>query len=452
MKVAKFGGSSVANGSQINKVAEIVKNDPEIRYVVVSAPGKRSDDDIKVTDMLIALYTNVASGIKPEAAIESILKRYADIIEELDLDEALLKQFEAQLGTYISEIKEPEYLLDALKSCGEDFNAQLISARFNKAGIQCRYMSPLELGIEVSDQPGNAHLVPSSYEKINAHKNPDEVLVIPGFFGYTASKRIVTFSRGGSDITGAIVARGVEAEAYENFTDQSYIYAAHPGIIANPYPVKEITYREMRELAYSGFGIFHAEALTPLYEADIPIVVRNTNAPEMSGTRIVAKRYDVEQLPVIGVSAEEGYLSISISKYLLNQEIGILRRYFEIFERHQISIEHVPTGIDDISVLVRSEQFKSQATLDALVEDIEHIIRPDSLEVSKNLALAVVVGEGMREVVGLAHRATGAFADAGISLRMINQGASELSMFFTIDEKDLQKSIEQLYTYFFTKE
>lgn len=452
MKVAKFGGSSLANGEQIKKVTHIVKNDPDIRAVVVSAPGKRNDEDTKITDMLIALFTNHVTGIDTKANIESILQRYIDITEELGLDKGIVDQLEEQLKTYLSTIEDPDYLLDALKSSGEDFNARIIAEYFNSVGITADYLSPKEAGITVTDQPGNASLITSSYDEIAKIDVSSRVKVIPGFFGYTEDGQIATFSRGGSDITGAIIARGLNVEAYENYTDQSYIYSAHPGIVAEPQPIKEISYREMRELAYSGFGIFHAEALSPLYEAKIPVVVRNTNDPDTPGTRIVAEREDTHEQPVIGVSAEEGYMSISLSHYLMNQEVGFLRRLLEIFEKYDISVEHMPTGIDDVSVIVRREQFKSQTDLDNLLSEVEKIISTEVLDVQENLAMAVVVGEGMKREIGTAQQATAAFVDAGVNLSMINQGASEISIFFTIDAADKDRAIKSLYEAFFAEE
>lgn len=448
MKVAKFGGSSLSNATQIKKVGNIIKNDSEIRFVVVSAPGKRDDQDIKVTDLLIALHSEATAHLDTRASVKRILDRYAAIIEELHLPASLLHHFESVLTHYLTTIKDSDRLLDALKSCGEDFNAQLISPFLNSLGLNTRYISPKELGMIVTDEPGEAQLLHESYDSIYKFRDSEKLLVIPGFFGFSKGGNIVTFPRGGSDISGAIIARGVHADIYENFTDQSYIYAAHPGIVKSPYAVKEITYQEMRELAYSGFGIFHDEALEPLFKMDIPVMVRNTNQPEIPGTKIVKQRQYKKELPVVGISCDEGFTAISIRKYLLNRSLGFTRKLLQIFEDHKVSIEHIPTGIDDISVVVRSHYLPS--VLDSILEDIQAILLPDSLTVEDDLAIIVVVGEGMVSSYGMANKATEALAKEKISIRMINQGASEISMFFTIAMKDKKRAIHAMYDEFFS--
>lgn len=449
MKVAKFGGSSVSDGGQINKVANIIKNDPAIRFVVVSAPGKRSSDDIKVTDLLIALFTNHQADLDTTQAIQAIIDRYGQIITSLSLSEDLLGVFEQTLITYLNTIKDPDRLLDALKACGEDFNAQLISAYFNQFGIPSIYLSPRDVGITVTNDPGHARLLPESYDKIKELKQQDKVVVVPGFFGYSKDGDIVTFSRGGSDISGAIIASGVDADVYENFTDVSYIFSAHPGIIDHPHEIKEITYREMRELAYSGFEVFHDEALEPLYAKKIPVQIKNTNAPEVMGTRIVAERDDIEAFPVIGVSGSEGFMSFTIKQYLLNKHIGYSRRLLQIFEELGLLVEHMPTGIDDITVILRANQFEGNNKREELLRQIETQLNPEWIHTQEHIALIAVVGEGMRNVVGLANKATTAFAENAINLLMINQGASEISMFFCIAERDVDTALHALYHQYF---
>lgn len=449
MKVAKFGGSSLSNATQIKKVADIVRNDRKIKFVVVSAPGKRDEEDTKVTDLLIALHTNKIVNMDVEPIIQNILNRYHSIIDELHLDEKILTYFKNRLHKYLDTITDSDYLLDALKSCGEDFNALVVSEYLNNIGIESRYLSPEEAGITMTDNPGDAQLIASSYDKISQLSNRKEVLVIPGFFGYTESGKIVTFSRGGSDITGAIVARGVGADVYENYTDVSYIYSAHPGIIKNPHPISEITYREIRELSYSGFNVFHDEALQPLYEDKIPVIIKNTNRPEDKGTRIVSERNDVNEYPVVGISGDAGFLSITIKRYLLNRQVGFLRRLLQAFEDLDLSVEHVPTGIDDASIVLRSSQFENNNKLEELQEIIRQDLDPEWIHIEENLAIIAIVGEGMRNTIGIANKATEGFTKSGVSLRMINQGASEISMFFSIPAKNLNKSIRFIYDEYF---
>ncbi|MFK8243728.1 MULTISPECIES: aspartate kinase [unclassified Facklamia] len=447
MKVAKFGGSSLSDATQLTKVANIIKQDDAIRFVVVSAPGKREESDIKVTDLLITLHQHVMVQEDYQPTLDTILSRFATMVDELNLSADIIQHFEETLRHYIATISDSNRLLDALKACGEDFNAQLFSQYLTSLGLKAQYISPKDFGIMVTDEPGNAQLLPTSYEKMAQFRHNDAILVIPGFFGYSTEGNIVTFPRGGSDITGAIVARGVQADIYENFTDQSYIYAAHPGIIDNPYAIKEITYREMRELAYSGFGIFHDEALEPLFQVNIPVMVRNTNQPEIKGTKIVAQRQYKEELPVVGISCDEGFTSISIRKYLLNRQLGFTRRLLQIFEDHNVSIEHIPTGIDNISVVVRSAYL--EGVLDSILQDIQEKLEPDTLQVEDDLAIMVVVGEGMVAAHGMANKTTEALAKEKISIRMINQGASEISMFFTIRMKDKLSALQAMYRAYF---
>ncbi len=449
MKVAKFGGSSLSDATQIKKVGEIIKKDEAIKFVVVSAPGKRHAQDTKITDLLIALHTNKIVNMDVEPIIQNILNRFKEIIDDLNLDERILTYFKNILNKYLETIHKPARLLDALKSCGEDFNALVVSEYLNSIGVESRYMSPKEAGITMTDNPGNAQLINTSYHKIKQLRGGKEVLVIPGFFGYTETGDIVTFSRGGSDITGAIIARGVSADVYENYTDVSYIYSAHPGIIKNPHPVSEITYREIRELSYSGFNVFHDEALQPLYEVKIPVLIKNTNEPEVEGTRIVSDRNDVEEFPVVGISGDAGFLSITIKRYLLNRQVGFLRRLLQTFENFGLSIEHVPTGIDDVSIVLRSDQFEGNNKLQELQSTIQKDFSPEWIHVEKDLAIIAVVGEGMRDTIGIANKATRGFTEAEVSLRMINQGASEISMFFSIPAKRLNDSLHCLYKEYF---
>ena len=448
MKVAKFGGSSLSSAGQIKKVATIIKNDPEIRAVVVSAPGKREEADTKVTDLLIALFTNHLAGLNVQPAIDSILTRYQLIVEELGLSDGLIDRFERTLRSYLNNIKDDARLLDALKSAGEDFNAQVVSDYLVSLGLKAAYLSPKDAGIVVTDEPSNAQLLPESYDYLKQLIGSETLYVIPGFFGYSKKGDIVTFPRGGSDITGAIVARGLEADVYENFTDQSYIFSAHPGHVRNPHAINAITYREMRELSYSGFSIFHDEALEPLYQVKIPVQIKNTNEPEIDGTRIVAERSDVNDYPVIGISSDEGFTSITLRQYLLNREVGYTRRLLQIFEDHNISIEHIPSGIDNISIIIRSHRLKENE-LQQIVQEIQDKLNPEWVQIEEDLAMMVIVGEGMREVTGLANKATSALAENNINIRMINQGASEISMIFAIAMKDQKKALAGLYEKYF---
>jgi aspartate kinase len=448
VKVIKFGGSSLASAVQLEKVLQIVKEDSSRKFVVVSAPGKRSSEDIKVTDLLISYYQAYINNQATTAIIEKIIQRYEDILDELALDKAVLTDI-AQAIQHLSTLsnKNNPHLLDAFLASGEDNNAKLVAAFFKQRGLQARYINPLELGLIVSDEPGNARILPSAAAKIGQFKETEEILVIPGFFGYTEAGDICTFSRGGSDITGSIVAAGVHAEMYENFTDVNGIFVAHPGIIHNPKTIKEITYREMRELAYAGFAVLHDEALMPAYRANIPVVIKNTNNPEHPGTIITTSRM-VKHDPVVGIASDQGFASIYISKYLMNRELGFGRRLLQILEELGLSYEHMPSGIDDISIILREQQLSAEIE-EKLMHRLEAELEPDELRITHGLSMLMVVGEGMRQRIGVMADSAVALAENKINLEMINQGSSEVSIMFGIKENQEEKAIQALYETFF---
>ena len=448
MKVCKFGGTSVASAQQIQKVTAIIQSDPSRRIVVVSAPGKRFDGDIKVTDLLIALHANKITGLPYNEALDAILSRYEEIITGLGIGLEMLEKFRETILSYLQNITDNDRLLDALKSCGEDFNAQMLAEYLTLEGTPAKYYSPEEAGIFVTDEASNAQLLNESYDNIARLKDSEEVIVIPGFFGLSKNGNIVTFPRGGSDISGAIVARGLDAEIYENYTDQSHIYSAHPGFIENPHAIEELTYREMRELSYSGFGIFHDEALEPLYQVEIPVMIKNTNEPHIEGTKIVSRRALLKDIPVIGISCDVGFTAISVKDYLMNRQVGYMRKLLQIFENHRVSVEHMPSGIDNISIIARSKNLDGNKT-EQITEDINDQLEPEKVETEENLALLVIVGEGMEYTVGLANKATKALTENGINIRMMNQGASESSMVFAVKMSDYKKALSAVYNEYF---
>lgn len=332
MNVIKFGGSSLASGEQLKKVFQIIKDDPNRKIVVVSAPGKRSSLDDKVTDLLINLGTAALNGQDIQEKIERVLSRYRKIAEELELHSSIIEEIKSNLLMLTAGNKTyPDYYLDAFKASGEDNNAKLIAAYFNKEGVPARYVNPKEVGLYVTDEPGNAQILTESYTNLYDLRKIKEVIIFPGFFGYTKPGKICTFSRGGSDITGAILANAVHASLYENFTDVDAIYVANPSIIMNPCGIKELTYREMRELSYAGFSVLHDEALYPAFKRGIPVQIKNTNNPKAPGTSILKKRQSADQ-SVVGIASSTGFCSIYIEKYLMNREIGFGRRVLEILE------------------------------------------------------------------------------------------------------------------------
>ena len=448
MKVAKFGGSSLASSDQVRKVVKIIKDDPMRRYIVVSAPGKRHTDDIKVTDLLISLHDNLVAGKDPSRLINAIYNRYEEIGQAFHVDKQILTDiYQDLISLKTIEIKENAHLYDIILSRGEDNNARLIAGVLKAEGLKARYISPEDLGLLVTDEPKNARILNKAYPLIKKWAKNPEILVIPGFFGITEEGNICTFSRGGSDITGSIVAAGMNAELYENFTDVNGIYSAHPGIIHEPELIKEISYREMRELAYAGFSVFHDEALIPSFQAKIPVVIKNTNNPSHPGTRIVHEKENHDKT-VVGIASDRGFSMIYISKYLMNREVGFTLRVLQILKEFNINYEHMPSGIDDISIIIRANQLTKE-TEEELLRKIAYEMDPDELRIKHGLTMVVVVGEGMRERVGVTAESTAALARKKINLEMINQGSSEVSIMFSIQEKDEKAAIRTLYYTFF---
>ncbi len=448
MKVVKFGGSSVANAEQISKIIDIVASDADRRIVVVSAPGKRSGDDTKVTDLLIALANTVIEDGDYESALQAVVVRYAEIQRDLDLPEEIVATIEADLrGRIESRGEHMLQFMDDMKASGEDNNAKIIAAAFVKKGHSAKYVNPGEAGMLLSDEFGNAEVLPESYEKLAQLKEATEIIVFPGFFGSTKGGEVATFPRGGSDITGAILAAAVKADVYENFTDVDSVYAMDPRIMPDAPAIELMTYHELRELAYAGFGVFHDEAIVPAVLAEIPICIKNTNRPAAPGTMIVPER-PFKQGEVVGISSSDGFCAIYIDKYMMNREIGFGRRLLQILEEEEVSYEHTPSGIDNLSIILESSEIVAQKE-HVLVERIEQELKPDSVTVEHGLSIVMIVGEGMHYTVGMVSRAAAALADAGVNIEMLNQGASEISMMFAVKETDRKKAVHALGNAFF---
>ncbi|UYU28480.1 aspartate kinase [Bacillus subtilis] len=448
MKVVKFGGSSLASGAQLDKVFHIVTSDPARKAVVVSAPGKRYAEDTKVTDLLIACAEQyLASGSAPELA-EAVVERYALIATELQLGQGIIEKIRDDLFTLLEGDKSnPEQYLDAVKASGEDNNAKLIAAYFRYKGVKAEYVNPKDVGLFVTNEPGNAQVLPESYQNLYRLRERDGLIIFPGFFGFSKDGDVITFSRSGSDITGSILANGLQADLYENFTDVDAVYSVNPSFVENPKEISELTYREMRELSYAGFSVFHDEALIPAFRAGIPVQIKNTNNPSAEGTRVVSKR-DNTNGPVVGIASDTGFCSIYISKYLMNREIGFGRRALHILEEHGLTYEHVPSGIDDMTIILRQGQMDA-ATERSVIKRIEEDLHADEVIVEHHLALIMVVGEAMRHNVGTTARAAKALSEAQVNIEMINQGSSEVSMMFGVKEAEERKAVQALYREFF---
>ncbi|MFC4319965.1 aspartate kinase [Litchfieldia salsa] len=448
MKVVKFGGSSLSSGEQLEKVLKIVLSDSARKIVVVSAPGKRYSDDIKVTDLLISLAQCHLTGENADELFQTVVERYKGIAEELQLSDQIIETIKEDLENLLKADKSrPDRFIDAIKASGEDNNAKLIAAYFQHQGVDAQYVNPKDAGLFVSDEPGHAQVLPESYEQLYKLRERDGILIFPGFFGYTKGGDVLTFSRSGSDITGSILANGIKADLYENFTDVDAVYSVNPNIVENPREIKELTYREMRELSYAGFSVFHDEALIPAFRAGIPVNIKNTNNPSAPGTRVVNERENSNG-PVIGIASDKGFCSIYISKYLMNREIGFGRKLLEILEDYGLSYEHIPSGIDDVTLILRQGQIDSE-TEKQILSQIKHDLNADEVRVEHNLSLIMVVGEGMRHNVGTTARAAKALADTGVNIEMINQGSSEVSMMFGIKEVDETRAVQALYHEFF---
>ena len=431
MKVVKFGGSSLASGTQVEKVYNIVLSDPNRKIVVVSAPGKRHSDDIKVTDLLISLGEKTLKGTNADDEFNTIINRYSSIADELGLSHTIIDEIKENLLSIMKQNKKSsELFIEAMKASGEDNNAKLIAAFFQHRGIEAHYVNPKDAGLFVTDEPGHAQVLPETYENLYQLRDRTGILIVPGFFGYNKAGDVLTFSRSGSDITGSILANGVKAELYENYTDVDAVYAVNPNIVKNPKGISELTYREMRELSYAGFSVFHDEALSPTFQAGIPVNVKNTNNPSAPGTKIVSERKNTNG-PVVGIASDDGFCSIYIGKYLMNREIGFGRRLLQILEDLNLSYEHLPSGIDDITVILREDQLNEEIEKEVLAR-IQEELQSDEVKITRHLALIMVVGEGMRRSVGTTARAAKALAEAHINIDMINQGSSEVSMMFGV--------------------
>ncbi|MBT3295429.1 MAG: aspartate kinase [Verrucomicrobia bacterium] len=448
MKVCKFGGSSLADAGQVAKVCDIVMSDPDRRLVVVSAPGKRHKQDIKVTDLLIACANARLDGKPTADALEAVVARYRAIQEELGVDPAVIDTIRENLfETLGGNIEHRERFMDAMKAAGEDNSARLVAAELQRRGETARYQNPGEAGLLLSGEYGNARLLHESYDNLARLREADGITVFPGFFGYTREGEVVTFPRGGSDITGSILAAAVKAELYENFTDVDSVCAVDPDLASDVQPITEITYREMRELSYAGFGVLHDEAIIPAVHAGIPIRICNTNRPELPGTLIMSER-EVTHGTVVGIAGSSGFCTVFASKYLMNREVGFGRRFLQFFEEEGLSFEHMPSGVDNISIILREEEL-DESTEARIVAHIRDELGADSVSVEHGLALVMIVGEGMRYTVGVSRRATAALSKADVNIEMINQGSSEISIMFGVKEADRTSAMRALYNEFF---
>ena len=432
-KVVKFGGSSLADAGQFKKSVDIIRADASRVYVIPSAPGKRFPADTKVTDLLIRTYETVAAGNDPGELLSRIRGRYEDIIEGLGMNYSLDEDFEE-----IERVLREDPTLDYTASRGEYLNGKILAEYlgfpfvdpfetifFNEEGLLNSYKTEKVLSLRLS---GTDHAV------------------IPGFYGQGKDGKVKTFSRGGSDITGSIVAGAAKADVYENWTDVSGFLVADPRIIRDPVAIHTITYRELRELSYMGASVLHEEAIFPVRSKGIPINIRNTNKPDDEGTWIVESTARKPKYTITGIAGKKGFCAVLISKSMMNSEIGFGRKVLEAFEENRISFEHMPSGIDTMTIVVHESEFVDKEQ--RVVSAIHRLSQPDSIEIESGLALIAVVGRGMRSVQGTAARIFSALAHARVNVRMIDQGSSELNIIIGVANEDFETAIRAVYAIF----
>ncbi len=451
MKVCKFGGSSLANAAQLNKVIDIVLADPARRIVVVSAPGKRHSGDTKVTDLLIELASVAIKGENTDRQFGAVVERYAEIADELKLGGEIVHEIEADLKERLAQVSQLEAaeFMDLLKASGEDNNAKLVAVAFAARGRKARYASPRETGMVLQGPFGDATLDPSSYATLSrAFSSFDGIVIYPGFFGYTKEGKVATFPRGGSDITGSILAAAVCADVYENFTDVDSVYPVDPRIVPEVSEgIPTMTYREMRELAYAGFGVFADEAVIPAVRARIPINIRNTNHPGEPGTMIQQSRRVVPGT-VVGIASADDFCNIVVEKYLMNREVGFGRRLLQVLEDEGIAYEHMPSGVDSQCIVVKGRVLPKEKER-KVIQSIKRELKPDFVAVERDISILMVVGEGMCYTPGMLAKACLALASVGISMSMVNQGSSEVSFMLAIRKQDRDVAVRALYKAFF---
>ena len=434
IKVAKFGGSSVADAIQIRKLRDIVRADDAIKYVIVSAPGKRYADDSKVTDLLYLCKTHIEHKIPYEQIFQVIYDRFMAVEADLGVDVDIKKELR-NIKTHIEEGASVDYIA----SRGEYLNAKIIAAYLGFDFVDAQDMIKFnDKGRLMEDMTND--LIGSTLAK-------HEHAVIPGFYGEKLEDgTIKTFSRGGSDITGALIARGVKADVYENWTDVSGFLMADPRIVKDPKPIQKISYMELRELSYMGASVLHEEAIFPAKVEGIPINIRNTNRPDDPGTMITADLEVHENQVISGIAGRKHFTVIGIYKNHLANEKGFIRKMAGIIEDHDMTIEHLPTGIDTMSVVIDDKVLNGK--LDEIVEEFNYQLKPDSIDVSKDIALIATVGAGMSARKGTSARLFTALADAGVNIRMIDQGSSEMNIIVGVEEKDFETAIKAIYKAF----
>ena len=433
LKVLKFGGSSLADASHFKAVAEIIKAEPDRRYVVASAPGKRKSGDIKVTDLLYQCYALAADEQDVTEVFEEVKSRYNDIINELGIDLDLTEIFDKIRMSLVNHSGR-----DYIASRGEYLSAMILAKYLGFQFIDARKVIFFKEDGTFDSEKTN--------DVLREYLTRYEYAVLPGFYGSMPNGTIKTFSRGGSDITGSIVARAASATLYENWTDVSGFLMADPRIVDDPKPIDVITYKELRELSYMGATVLHEDAIFPVRYSKIAINIRNTNRPEDKGTFIVPQTDEIGKEIITGVAGKTGFSTITIEKQMMNGELGFGRRVLEVLEENGVPFEHFPSGIDTMTVVVSSKEIQDKRA--DIMAGICKAVNPDNIFVEDNLALVAIVGRGMVKAKGTAARVFKALADAGVNIRMIDQGSCELNIIVGVDSNDYTTAIKAIYSEF----
>ncbi|MCR4650394.1 MAG: aspartate kinase [Lachnospiraceae bacterium] len=434
-KVVKFGGSSLASAKQFMKVGEIIKSDSARKYVVPSAPGKRDKKDTKVTDMLYGCYALAEADKNYAKELKAIKERYNEIIKGLNLDMTLDEEFKVIDKDFAAKAGS-----DYAASRGEFLNGKIM-AKY----LGFEFVDAAEVIFFKADGSFDAE---KTNEVLGERLGKTDNAVVPGFYGSLPDGKVKTFSRGGSDITGSIVARAARVDVYENWTDVSGFLVADPRIIDKPAGIETITYKELRELSYMGASVLHEDAIFPVRMEGIPINIRNTNAPEDPGTWIVESTCQKSKYTITGIAGKKGFCSVNIEKAKMNSEIGFGRKVLQVFEDNGISFEHMPSGIDTMTIFVHQDEFMDKEQ--QVVSGIHRLGRPDSIDIEADLALIAVVGRGMKSTRGTAGRIFSALAHAEVNVKMIDQGSSELNIIIGVANNDFETAIKAIYDIFVT--
>ena len=437
IKVAKFGGSSVADGIQLTKTKQIITQDPDRRYIVVSAPGKRYESDNKITDILYLCKTHIEHNLPYDQLFQVVADRFMAVQINLGIKVDLFRYFDE-----IRENLKQNPSADYIASRGEYLNAVLVAAFLGYDFVDTKDLIKF-------DAKGKL-MMPETDEAIRAELAKHERAVLPGFYGSLPDGSVKTFSRGGSDITGALVARAMAADVYENWTDVSGFLMADPRIVKNPEQIRKISYKELRELSYMGASVLHEDAIYPARMANVPINIRNTNAPEDPGTMITseAEAYgdgDAGRI-ITGIAGSKDFTVVALYKNMMSSERGFVRRILGILDDYDINFEHLPSGIDTVSVVMSNQSINGR--LDEVLDEFRTRLRPDSIDVFENMALIATVGHGMSFRPGVSARLFTALADAGVNIRMIDQGSSEMNIIVGVENKDFETAIRAIYQSF----